>query len=232
MYSTSDAVSFDSPSGVTNSIYISATSDNLASAIMFYQGKYWLAYENDAVPGSNYFSIARADTYGGPYTHYLDVTVRTGPVGAHFVWNPRWFVDDDDSIHINVNSGDCGVDCFQDSNGQPYILDALNADLTSWSTPTVVTGTFPDNMIDTLIISPANSPNGKYNIWYKNETTKYVEYMSSSSLKSGYTVTQSGDWAGWGSGKEGPILLKVGSTWRLYLDRFLAATGYAYTDIS
>jgi hypothetical protein len=62
---------------------------------------------------------------------------------------------------------------------------------------------------------------GTFYLWYKNETTKYIEYASSTSLTSGYTVVESGDWAGWGSGLEGMTLVHLEpDTWRIYFDDY------------
>ncbi len=222
---TSDGVTFTPPSGVTDPIVLPGSPDNLASSLMYYQGKYWLAYEENAFSGTQTtFAIANATSLGGPYSLVMQVPVLNSSTNA-YVWNPRWFIDDDASIHINVNVE--SLVTF-DTAFQPYILDALNANLTSWSAPTAVGGTYPGNLIDTFIISPANSPNGKYNIWYKNEPTRQIEYMSSTSLKSGYTTTQTGNWNGWGSGFEG-VLLKKDRIWRLYAT--LTGSGiYRYCD--
>jgi hypothetical protein len=54
-------------------------------------------------------------------------------------------------------------------------------------------------------------------------------YASSASLLSGYTIIQSGNWAGWGTHLEGECLIKLANgNWRIYLDN--EGNGIYYSD--
>jgi len=238
--STSDSINFAAPGGVTNPVYtfpgaggVGTTTTTEATNVIYSAANalYYVAYEyNDFSGTTTSFGISTASSLNGPWTWLTDVSVFPGCVANCYVWNPRWFIDDDNSVHIVLN-GESTV-AF-DSAFQPYILDALNSAYTSWSAATAITGTFPADMIDAFPISRNNSPNGLYNIWYKIEGggTHYIEYMSSSSLKSGYTVTKSGDWTGVIGGiYEGPMLTHAGTRWRLVLDNVSGGGGLYYLD--
>lgn len=220
-----DGVTFSAPSGVSNPVFnfpstggSGSSSGTQASSVVFDGTHYWVAYEFNNMSGSNNkFGIAKATSLSGPWTWVTDVVAVSTTAPSTNVWNPRWFLDDDNSIHILVNV-ESGV--TYDTAFQPVMLDTTDPTFVTWSAPTSITGTFPADMIDTFMMSPSTSPNGKYNIWFKQEGipgSLFIGYMSSSSLKTGYTVTQSGDWAGWGQA-EGPMVQhRGGSNWRMYL---------------
>lgn len=177
-------------------------------------GKLFLAHT--AIGGftnpSTFFDIATS-TDGHTFTFQQSVdcsAVVSGATAA--VWSPTWFVDDDNSVHIFFNASNTGT---LHTNFQLYEVHPTNANMTTWSTPVVVTGTsLPANMIGPFMVKIGST----YHLWYKNETTDYVEYISSSSLTSGYTVTKSGNWASWGPMEGQQLEHRGGSSWRIYID--------------
>jgi hypothetical protein len=229
---TRDGATFTVPVGVTNPIWTfpatggtGTTQYTAAVSVLFNNSKYWILYEiNNSVGGVTVFGVASASQLAGPYTWVTDVTAR-GSGG--FVWNPRWFIDDDGTIYVIYNtSSSFGASM------QPFIITPTNpGTFTTWSAARAVTGTsLPGNMIDYQLIGPRASPNGKYNWWYKNDTSKQIEYMTSTSRESGYTVTVSGNWTGkWSAGVgEGPILRKMSGLWTVYLDRYIGSPNNGY----
>jgi MYXO-CTERM domain-containing protein len=71
------------------------------------------------------------------------------------------------------------------------------------------------NYIDTFVVKVG----ALYHAFTKNETTKYIEHATSDALTGPWTFVGKGDWAGWGSGKEGPALFQLESgEWRLFMD--------------
>jgi len=237
LFETRDGKTFTTPAGCSNPIGrfpgpggVGLSISTLASSLLHYDGKYWVAYElNSLVACENNFGIMNSTDICGPYTWVTDVVAATS--GTHSAWNPRWFVDDDGSIHINVN---VGVTCSAGgpSQIQPVMLDAKNRALTSWSAPISIPGFEALNMHDTFLISPGNSPNGQYSLWF-NDTSTTVGYATSSSRVSGYTIRKSGDWAGWkakNAGIEGALLLRrTASVWRIYAV-ISGYAGYAWSD--
>jgi len=238
LVSNDNGVTFTNPTTFANPAWtipgpggVGTATENGASSIMSYNGSCWLAFErNNGTDGK--FGIAKATQAAdgscvtNTWAWLTDVTAITSPIGQTNVWNPRWFVDDDGSIHVIVNAE---TNCTYDTCFQPVIVDAQNVSLTSWSAPTSITGTFPSDMIDTFTMPPSQTPTGTYIMWFKNETTKYIGYLSSASLKTGWTATHDGttDWMGLGS-SQGPMLYKntVGGYWRMLYD----ASGLHYTD--
>ncbi len=69
-----------------------------------------------------------------------------------------------------------------------------------------------------------------YHAFTKNETAKYIEYATASSLAGPYTISKTGDWAGWGSYREGPALVQLDNGgWRIFFDGYGDGT-YYYSD--
>ncbi|WP_181957685.1 glycoside hydrolase family 43 protein [Streptomyces paludis] len=142
--------------------------------------------------------------------------------GLARTWAPEWFVDTDGSVNIILSASTTagGEYIFT-----PYKLTATNSALTAWSSPTVLSGISP-NYIDTFIVKTGST----YHAFTKNETTKYIEYATASSLTGPYTLRRTGDWAGWGSYREGPALVQLGNGgWRIYFDGY-GAGKYYFSD--
>ncbi|QNP74213.1 AbfB domain-containing protein [Streptomyces roseirectus] len=136
-------------------------------------------------------------------------------------WAPEWFVDSDGSVNVIVS-------CSLTSDEwifTPYRLRATNAALTAWSSPVALAG-IGANHIDTYIVKLGST----YHAFTKNETTKYIEYATATSLNGPYTIRETGDWAGWGSYREGPSVIQLDNgAWRIYFDGYGDNT-YYYSD--
>jgi hypothetical protein len=58
-----------------------------------------------------------------------------------------------------------------------------------------------------------------YHAFAKNETTRYCEHATATNLTGPWTFVGTGNWAGWGSGMEGPAVVQLDDgTWRIYMD--------------
>ncbi|MET7452660.1 glycoside hydrolase family 43 protein [Streptomyces sp. NPDC005574] len=134
-------------------------------------------------------------------------------------WAPEWFVDADGSVHVIVS-------CSLTSDEwifTPYLLKATNPALTAWSSPVALAG-IGSNHIDTFIVRGGST----YHAFTKNETTKYIEYATAPSLTGPYTISRTGDWAGWGSYREGPALVQLDNGgWRIFFDGYGDGTYYS-----
>ncbi len=137
-------------------------------------------------------------------------------------WAPEWYIDSDGSVNIIVSLSTNGGSTFQ-----PHKITAQNSALTAWSNPTPLSGLSP-NYIDTFLVKIG----GTYHAFVKNETTKYIERATASSLTGPYTFVGTGNWAGWGNALEGPALVQLDNgTWRIYFDAYTTAR-YYYSDSS
>ena len=141
--------------------------------------------------------------------------------GLSRAWAPEWFVDSDGSVNVIVS-------CSLTSDEwifTPYRLRATNSALTAWSSPVALSG-IGANHIDTYIVKTGST----YHAFTKNETTKYIEYATATSLNGPYTLSRTGDWAGWGSYREGPSVVQLDNgAWRIYFDGYGDGT-YYYSD--
>lgn len=177
-------------------------------SITNFNGQYLVAHTNS----TNTFWTLLKSIDLLDWEHVADVDM-TSIASLHRVWAPEFFIDDDGTLRVFTSCSTGGVL----TNFQIYEqhLDDPD-DLTDWTNPVLLTGTsLRTNMIDAYCVRKA----GFYHIWYKDDTTKFVEIMRSASLLTGYTIYKGTDWAGWGSGLEGPTLVKINEdTWRIWLN--------------
>lgn len=153
------------------------------------------------------------------WTFLYDYTVPIANLSR--AWAPEWFVDGDGSVNVIVS-------CSLTSDEwifTPYLMRATNSALTDWSSPVALSG-IGANHIDTYIVRTGSA----YHAFTKNETAKYIEYGTASSLTGPYTITRTGDWAGWGSYREGPSVVRLDNGgWRIFFDGYGDGT-YYYSD--
>ncbi|MFF3935476.1 glycoside hydrolase family 43 protein [Streptomyces phaeofaciens] len=144
------------------------------------------------------------------WTFLYDYTVPIA--GLSRAWAPEWFVDSDGSVNIIVSCSPTSDEWIF----TPYLLKATNSALTAWSAPVALSG-IGANHIDTFLVKIGST----YHAFTKNETTKYIEYATATSLTGPYTISRTGDWAGWGSYREGPALVQLDNgAWRLFFDGY------------
>ncbi|MFD7302316.1 hypothetical protein ACFV83_15525 [Streptomyces pharetrae] len=111
--------------------------------------------------------------------------------GLTRTWAPEWFIDTDGSVNVNVSPTAASTA----THFTAYTITAANAALTTWSTP-IQPGIGP-NYMDTFIVKVGST----YHAFTKNETMKYIEYATASSLAGPYTLRKTGNWAGGSSFK-------------------------------
>lgn len=190
-----------------------------ASVFKHTDGYYYLTYTTHTWQDvSTTIGFARsADRLN--WTFLYDYTVPITNLSR--AWAPEWFVDADGSVNVVVS-------CSTTDNEwifTPYLLTATNSSLTSWSSPIALSG-IGANHIDTFIVRIGST----YHAFTKNETAKYIEYGTASSLTGPYAITRTGDWAGWGSYREGPALVQLDNGgWRIFFDGY-GDGSYYYSD--
>lgn len=192
-------------------LYTPASLKQRDPSLIRHAGRYWIAHTLGELPstGSDKFQVLVSDDL---LTWTAVVQVDCSSItGSTLIWAPEWFVDDDGSVTVFVAANPGGG-----ASHTLYRTAPTNAGMTTWSTPTAVTVTGKSNVIDGFVVKKGST----YYLWYKDDTTAYIEYASSSTLAGPYTVLQSGNWAGWGSSVEAPCLVKVDATrWRLYMNQ-------------
>ncbi|HET9932689.1 MAG TPA: glycoside hydrolase family 43 protein, partial [Polyangiaceae bacterium] len=182
-------------------------------------GKYYIAYTLQSwTTSSTSFGIA-SSTDLKRWTFLVEVPA--GVAKARDTWAPEWFVDGDE-VHLIVNIDTLG----NDSDFRSYDFKAKDSTLTSWDAP-VSLGIGPNN-IDTFVVKQGAT----YHAFSKNETTKFIEHATANALHGPWDWIQTGDFAGWGSGKEGIALFKLDDgRWRMFLDCY-SGCGFLYADSS
>jgi len=168
-------------------------------------GQYYIAYTLKSwTTTSASFAIASSPDLK-TWTFRTEVPAQVS--GVKDTWAPEWFKDTDGSIHLIV-SIDTDTTQFKS-----YLYTPSDGTLGKWGAP-VPLGIGP-NYIDTFVVKVG----ALYHAFTKNETTKFIEHATSDALTGPWTFVGKGDWAGWGSGKEGPALYQLeNGQWRMFMD--------------
>lgn len=185
---------------------------------------YWMVYGNtDATVITSTTGLLRSQNLKD-WALVTHIDWSAAMTGVNMVYAAKWFVTDDGVPHVVAPVTDTGL---LHTNFRLFETHPLNAAMTSWSAPVQIGGTgLRGDMIDPFIVKKGST----YYLWYKYRTTQQIEIISSADPFTGYTLYQTGDWAGWGSGVEAMTVRQFGSTWRVYMDRFQAGTGMAYSE--
>ncbi|MER6348695.1 glycoside hydrolase family 43 protein [Streptomyces sp. NPDC001595] len=190
-----------------------------ASLFRHTDGFYYLTYTTHTWqdPSTTIGFARSADRVGWTFLRDHPVPIP----GLSRAWAPEWFVDSDGSVGIVVS---CST-ADDEWNFTPYLLRAADSALTTWTAPVALSG-IGANHIDTFIVKSGST----YHAFPKNETTKYIEYATATSLTGPYTIRRTGDWAGWGSYREGPSLVPLDNGgWRIFFDGY-GDGGYYHSD--
>ncbi|MFK0018701.1 AbfB domain-containing protein [Streptomyces sp. NPDC090798] len=190
-----------------------------ASVFKHTDGYYYITYTTHTWQDvSTTIGFARSSDRAS-WTFLYDYTVPITSLSR--AWAPEWFVDSDGSVNIIVSCSTTDDEWIF----TPYVMRAVNSTLTAWSSPVALSG-IGTNHIDTFIVRIGST----YHAFPKNETTKYIEYATASSLAGPYTVTRTGDWAGWGGTREGPSVIQLDNgAWRIFFDGY-GDGSYYYSD--
>ncbi|GAA0379747.1 hypothetical protein Acor_01210 [Acrocarpospora corrugata] len=186
------------------------------SVIRHTDGYYYLVYTTNWT--GNTIGFARsADSVSWTFLRNVVVGLN-GATGS--TWAPEWFKDSDGSVHVIFSASTTGTA----GQFRPYRITATNTALSTWTAP-VALG-IPANYIDSFVVKVG----GTYHNFLKNETSKYIEHATAISLTGPWQFVGTGNWAGWGSGLEGPALTRLpDGRWRLYFDNYTGGR-YYYAD--
>lgn len=144
--------------------------------------------------------------------------------GLKACYSGEWFQEASGTVHLFVPcSGGNSI-----NNMAIYETHALDTTLTTWSNPAAVTVN-ESNIYDPKVWLI----DGTYYMWLSNQSTRYVELATASTLLGPYTMQLTGNWAGWGNNKEGPTMYSTGpSTWRLAVESIFSTPNHVmyYSD--
>lgn len=222
IYTSPDGVNFTQYS---NTGYGGPTGVLRDPTIMKYSdGKYYIAFTTQSwTTASTFFAVASSPDL----IHWTTVaTVPSGVPNTHFTWAPEWYIEGT-TYRLLVAIDDSG----NGSNFKIYSYTAQNTSFTSWSGPTY-TG-LGNNHIDPFVVKIGDT----YHALCAG-SEPYMDLATAPSLFGPWTWIGTGNWAGWGTGYEGPaMVLMDDGTWRTYADQLgghgiMTGTADANLDMS
>jgi hypothetical protein len=179
---------------------------------------WWLVYSetyNHLYPALT-LGIAKSVDGGVTYAKQKDLAPSETP-SCYEVGTPKFVINPDGSAFSDAQGYHMFFECFQDQSFNHIdFYEIHSTDMVTWSSPanSLVGANFPASMQNPFCVAM----NGNFYLWYKNEQLSTIEYATSKSLLGPYTVTKSGDWAGWGSTWDSESLVMIGpNTWIIYL---------------
>ena len=188
-------------------------------SIMHWDGKFWATCTNSAT-AIVVFSSTDLETW-------TQIATPTTDGSATQSWAPEWVRNVDGTPYLHPSTGlpclTVNVSTDSETTFTVREMHPTNRAMTSWSSTTAITGTgLPSAMIDGFLMADTDS----FYLWFKDEANKHIEIAESSALTSGYTLLESGDWAGWFAAKdagansiEGPCVIRLDDgRWRVYFN--------------
>jgi hypothetical protein len=214
------------------------TSGDRDPSLTFWDGKYWMAATRPSSHSTFDVWYASDPTNARNWAHKV---VDVGGIGTvYYTWAPEWFLDPTtrpgyEQVHIFFAATTRNS---PDGPFRLYEIHPVNRGMTGWSTPVEMTGiSLPVDQIDPFMVyAPEIGTAGKpYKLWYKENNGGFIEYMESASLTTGYSVVESGNWAGWKGFRsiEAVCLIRLDDgSWRAYFNENAGYTtvGNFYSD--
>lgn len=187
-------------------------------SIIYWQGQFFCAYTLDDGAGRNFRIIKSTTGAPGSWTVVATPSVSALVPTGNKCWAPELVVNGNDVYVFFTNTGT--------STQTMGWMRATNTALTAWTAPVALATTgFSSNYIDGVPIQYGSD-------WYffSSGGSQIYRAKSTSGITGPYTQDKSGDWAGWGTGIEGPYVTKIGNVYRIYFDRYVANSGHWYSE--
>ncbi|MFA5161139.1 MAG: hypothetical protein WC421_02745 [Elusimicrobiales bacterium] len=142
--------------------------------------------------------------------------------GIHKAIAPEFYNDTNDTglsaVHILVAVSTTTAD----NTYSIYETHPTAADFSTWSSPVLVLAAGGNVFIDPYVLY--KSP--YYYLWTRRMTPNDgIIYSTATAITGPYYPVKDGDWAGFGTGKEGESVVPVGNGYRIYYDAPVGCTG-------
>jgi hypothetical protein len=152
------------------------------------------------------------------WTFLGNITLSLAGIGNS--WAPEWFIDTDGTVNIIVS---IHLSAAAAGTFQPYKMTASSSALTSWSTPTPLSG-IPTSYIDTFIVKIGST----YHAFIKSTQTMSIDFAKASNLTGPYTIWKTTNFVSYDG--EGPALVPLDNGGlRLYFEQYRAQK-FWFTD--
>jgi len=202
--------------------------------LMHWRGKFWLTHQYSTSSGKTKFTLLSSEDLS-TWTEVTEVT--TGVSGATEVYPGTWVRNEDGTVYLDPDTDRPVFILTVSTNASagagpfvPYEMHPTNDAMTTWSSAVEIDGDFPADIIDPFVIKHGD----EWAFWYKSNDPgdEVVEYATCSTLLGTYAVQQSGNWAGWGTAREAPCLVKLpDGVWRIYIQKYSTQTdGQWYSE--
>lgn len=176
--------------------------------------------------------IAQANTTTGEVSTLVSIDWTSQISGVTVCFAGGWvrnadstiYVDGSNNVHLHVPCSIGGSSSFI-----VYETHAAASNLASWSAPVNV------NVAQSNTYDPqAYLIAGTFYMWCKDATGSFITLASSSSVTGPYAMLKTGNWAGWGSGFEGPFAYPQpgGTSWYLMFEAFATTHQMFYSSCS
>lgn len=217
-----DGKTFEDVSGAITTDNVSPTYAG-DPTLLHWNGYYWLLHQYSTGDGQGSFTVLRSENL----TDWTEVTeVAPGVPGEVSVYPGAWARNEDGTPYLDPTDGRPRLFLtvsttlpVNDGPFVPYELHPTNDAMSAWSTAVEIDGDFPADIIDPFVIKHGD----EWAFWYKSNDPgdEVIEYATSATLTGTYVVQETGDWAGWGTQRENPSLVKLDDgTWRIYIQKY------------
>jgi beta-xylosidase len=127
----------------------------------------------------------------------VPTTIDVSAIGSvTSTWAPEFVEDTNGDVYI----------VFSINATNPYWIKATNAALTTWTAPTLLTITGrPTKVIDPVFIKKDST----WYCFYNDDYATQIYRATCATITGTYATDKTGDWAGWGSGLEGPSVVRL-----------------------
>lgn len=192
-----------------------------------YKGRYYICYTTVAWGTGTSFGIITTDDFIN-WRHHVTVSCVGSLAGLNRVWSPKPFVDSDGQLYIYFSAANGTGGGTYGAFSQFYV-QPTSEDLSTWGAPVLLNVVnFPASHIDGSPVKVGNT----YHFFFKDEINRTIQRATGPSATGPFTQVTTGDWAGFGSGKEGISLVQVKpGTWRIYYEHY-ALQGIYYSESS
>lgn len=178
--------------------------------------------------------IGKANTSTGAVTTISSINWSSQISGLQVCFAGGWARNSDMSVYVD-GSGFVHLHVPCSINGQAafiiYETHSLATDLVNWSAPVNISVPL-SNVYD----PQAYLISGTWYLWCKDAAQEFIDLATCSSISGPCTMVFTNNWAGWGSGLEGPFAYPApsgsGSAWYLMFEAYATTHQMYYSSCS
>ena len=199
-------------------------------SIVYWADRFFVAYTLNDGRDRNFRIISSPDGSADSWSTVATVDVSSLVAPGDKAWAPELVVDGSDVYAFFTWQKATTSETTPGSGNGPGAsmgwVRAIGTSLTEWSAPMALSTTgFSETYIDGVPVRHGDS-------WYffSSSGSQIFRARSTTGITGVYTQDRAGDWAGWGTGIEGPYVTRIGDTYRIYYDRYLHNSGHWYSE--